>query len=105
MVKNNLSKVAVKLTHFRHKFSFTVFLANSFTPPISPVQEKPLHCSLITGAGPVGGRLAVWLIDATPTIETLQKDLKHIGQNIVQLTKILDQMSSIAVPIIDSEVC
>lgn len=52
---------------------------------------------------PVGGRLAVWLIDSSPMLESLQKDLKQIGQNITQLAKILDQMSSISVTV-DSEV-
>ncbi|KAK6622081.1 hypothetical protein RUM44_001888 [Polyplax serrata] len=77
--------------------------SNSFTPPISPIHEKPLHCGLMPGVTPVGGRLTVWIMDSSPMLESLQKDLKQINQNIVQLSKILDQMSSLAATITDLE--
>ncbi|EEB19107.1 oxysterol-binding protein 3, putative [Pediculus humanus corporis] len=77
---------------------------NSFTPPISPARDKTLHCGLIPAATPVGGRLAVWLVDSMPMLEGLQKDLKLIGQNIVHLSKIADQISSsLAASVTDQE--
>ena len=85
--------------------NFIFFPANSFTPPISPARDKTLHCGLIPAATPVGGRLAVWLVDSMPMLEGLQKDLKLIGQNIVHLSKIADQISSsLAASVTDQEV-
>lgn len=59
---------------------------------------------MIPGGAPVGGRLGLWLIDSSPTLESMQKDLKQVGQNIIHLTKILDSMSSMVAPVVDSEV-
>ncbi|KAL0276748.1 UNVERIFIED_CONTAM: hypothetical protein PYX00_004254 [Menopon gallinae] len=70
----------------------------SLTPPnISPNRENSLPRGILGNAAPIGGRLAVWLIDSSPVLESLQKDLKQIGHNITQLSKILDQMSSLSV--------
>lgn len=75
-----------------------VFLAISLTPPnISPNRENSLPRGILGNAAPIGGRLAVWLIDSSPVLESLQKDLKQIGHNITQLSKILDQMSSLSI--------
>ena len=83
---------------------FFIFSAIPLTPPnnVSPSRDNSLPRGMLGNSTPVGGRLAVWLIDSSPMIESLQKDLKQIGQNITQLAKILDQMSfSVTV---DSEV-
>lgn len=74
------------------------------TPPnnVSPSRDNSLPRGMLGNSTPVGGRLAVWLIDSSPMLESLHKDLKQIGQNITQLAKILDQMSSFSVTV-DSE--
>lgn len=68
------------------------------TPPnVSPSRDNSLPRGMLGNTTPVGGRLAVWLIDSSPMLDSLQKDLKQISQNITQLAKILDQMSSMSV--------
>lgn len=81
-----------------------LILAIPLTPPnVSPSRDNSLPRGMLGNNTPVGGRLAVWLIDSSPMLESLQKDLKQISQNITQLAKILDQMSSLSVTV-DSEV-
>jgi len=81
------------------------------TPPeILPIRDGSLPrnvkpCSpppsiLGSGAG-AGSRLAAWVIDSAPPLETLSKELGQVTQNIVQLTRILEQIESM--PAIDTE--
>jgi hypothetical protein len=62
---------------------------------------SPPPSILGSGAG-AGSRLAAWVIDCAPPLETLSKELGHVTQNIVQLTRILEQIESM--PAIDTEV-
>ncbi|KDR22246.1 oxysterol-binding protein-related protein 6-like [Zootermopsis nevadensis] len=61
---------------------------------------SPPPSILGSGAG-AGSRLAAWVIDSAPPLETLNKELGQVSQNIVQLTRILEQIESI--PTIDTE--
>jgi hypothetical protein len=90
--------------------SLVSFLEIAMTPPeIVPNRDGSLPRSVkpcspppsILGAG-AGGRLAAWVIDSAPPLETLSKELGQVTQNIVQLTRILEQIESI--PTIDTEV-
>jgi len=91
---------------------FGPFTEVAATPPeILPIRDGSLPrnvkpCSpppsiLGSGAG-AGSRLAAWVIDSAPPLETLSKELGQVTQNIVQLTRILEQIESM--PAIDTEV-
>ncbi|PSN35782.1 Oxysterol-binding protein-related protein 6 [Blattella germanica] len=62
---------------------------------------SPPPSILGAGAG-AGSRLAAWVIDSAPPLDTLNKELGQVTQNIVQLSRILEQIESI--PTIDSEI-
>jgi hypothetical protein len=72
---------------------------SSLTKNVKPCSPPPSVLGSGTGAG---SRLAAWVIDSAPPLETLSKELGQITQNIVQLTRILEQIESM--PIIDAEV-
>jgi hypothetical protein len=71
----------------------------SLTRNVKPCSPPPSILGSGTGAG---SRLAAWVIDSAPSLETLSKELGQVTQNIVQLTRILEQIESI--PTIDAEV-
>lgn len=66
---------------------------------MKPCSSPPSILGSGTGAG---SRLAAWIIDSAPPLETLSKELGQVAQNTVQLTRILEQIESL--PAIDSEV-
>lgn len=53
-------------------------------------------------SGPTSGRLAAWIIDSFPPLDSLNKELSQVIQNINQLSRILEQIE--AIPTIDVEV-
>lgn len=71
----------------------------SLTRNVKPCSPPPSILGSGTGAG---SRLAAWVIDSAPPLETLNKELGQVTQNIVQLTRILEQIESM--PTIDAEV-
>lgn len=71
----------------------------SLTRNVKPCSPPPSILGSGTGAG---SRLAAWVIDSAPPLESLSKELGQVTQNIVQLTRILEQIESI--PTIDAEV-
>ncbi|XP_068082780.1 oxysterol-binding protein-related protein 6 isoform X2 [Anabrus simplex] len=64
-----------------------------------PRGMKP--CSPPPTLAPSAGRLAAWVIDSFPPLETLNKELGQVTQNITQLARILEQIE--AIPCIDIE--
>ncbi|PNF39980.1 Oxysterol-binding protein-related protein 6 [Cryptotermes secundus] len=70
----------------------------SLTRNVKPCSPPPSILGSGTGAG---SRLAAWVIDSAPPLETLNKELGQVTQNIVQLTRILEQIESM--PTIDAE--
>ena len=66
---------------------------------VKPCSPPP---SILGTSAVAGNRLAAWVIDSTPALDTLSKELGQVTQNIVQLTRILEQIESI--PTLDTEV-
>ncbi|XP_069676380.1 oxysterol-binding protein-related protein 6-like isoform X2 [Periplaneta americana] len=66
---------------------------------VKPCSPPP---SILGSGACAGSRLAAWVIDSTPPLDTLNKELGQVTQNIVQLTRILEQIESI--PTIDAEI-
>lgn len=44
-----------------------------------------------------GGRLATWLIDSGPNLDSINKELNHIQENLNQLGKLIDNIDTIQV--------
>ncbi|XP_049834429.1 oxysterol-binding protein-related protein 3-like isoform X1 [Schistocerca gregaria] len=80
------------------------------TPPdLTPSREgslprgvKPCSPPPNILGGLASGRLAAWVIDSFSSLDSLNKELGQIGQNITQLCRILEQIE--AIPTTDAEI-
>nr|CAD7194443.1 unnamed protein product [Timema douglasi] len=71
------------------------------TPPdLTPSKEGSLPRTKPPGTG---GRLAAWVVDSSPPLDSVGKELAQVNHNIQQLSKILEQIE--AMPTTDIETC
>nr|CAD7418205.1 unnamed protein product [Timema poppensis] len=69
------------------------------TPPdLTPSKEGSLPRTKPPGTG---GRLAAWVVDSSPPLDSVGKELAQVNHNIQQLSKILEQIE--AMPTTDIE--
>ncbi|XP_044743181.1 oxysterol-binding protein-related protein 6-like isoform X3 [Chrysoperla carnea] len=84
--------------------------------PLTPPEVISRDGSLTRGMKPItsgnaittGGRLAAWLIDSGPNLDSINKELNHIQENLNQLGKLIDNIDTIQVALNstgESEVC